>query len=121
MLGPVPCHDCRTPLTWDGKRWTEGGEPHRCPRRLCMTAADAAEWKRLNDLLPSSNRAPSPCADCDIRFAVEMRLERRCDGWPEPETGGSPWKRTAEERQQMARLRWRESKKRIRQRARAVA
>lgn len=87
----------------------------------CMDPAEAAEWERANRLLPSSNRAADPCEDCTVRFAVEMKLAGRCDSWPTIPVGGRPWSRTADERRQMARRRWRESKQRIRERARAVA
>jgi len=58
-----------------------------------MDAESAAGWERNNRLLPPSNRALSPCEDCTVRFAVEMRLAGRCDGWPEDRFDGRPWSR----------------------------
>jgi len=86
----------------------------------CMTTEDAAEWRQHNERLVARNmRALSPCEDCTVRFAVEMRLAGRCDGWPEDRPDGRPWSRSADERQEMARRRWRESKQRTRSRATA--
>jgi hypothetical protein len=57
----------------------------------CMEPHEAAEWERLNMILPEKNRAAEPCEDCTIRFAVEMRLAGRCTGWPPTETRPPLW------------------------------
>lgn len=51
-------------------------------RPACMDGREFADWQQTNELLPRGNRAVDPCEDCTIRFAIEMRLARRCDGWP---------------------------------------
>ena len=87
----------------------------------CMDPPEAAEWQRLNDILPVSNRAADPCEDCTIRFAVEMRLVGRCDSWPTTPVGGRPWSRSGDMTQERRREQWREAQWRRRQRARATA
>lgn len=87
--------------------------------RPCMDADDWDDWEALNRrLLAADERAQSPCEDCTVRYAVEMRLLGRCDGWPADRPEGRPWKRTADERRARLRASWRESK--ARQRARAM-
>ena len=87
----------------------------------CMTPDEAAEWAHWNATLPPSQRAADPCEDCTVRFAVEMRLAGRCDGWPTTPVGGRPWTPAADERQEHRRAQWREASQRKRMRARAVA
>lgn len=79
-----------------------------------MTPEDWAEWQAHNAALAKVNRSDTPCSDCTVRFAILMRLEGRCDGWPIADDGGRPWARTADERQRRDRERWRESKRRRR-------
>jgi hypothetical protein len=82
----------------------------------CMEPHEAAEWERLNMILPEKNRAAEPCEDCTIRFAVEMRLAGRCTGWPTVNLGGKPRSpRSPEERVEARRRTWRMSKARRRQ------
>lgn len=40
VLGPVPCKDCRLPITWNGKRWCDpDGWRHYCFPELKRRAA----------------------------------------------------------------------------------
>ena len=87
----------------------------------CMDPPEAAEWQRLNDILPPVNRAADPCEDCTVRFAVQMRLVGRCDSWPYDRVGGRPWSPSADDRQERRREQWRDAQFRRRQRARATA
>ena len=50
-----------------------------------MDPAEYALWGRANDAI-SRHPAGSPCHDCPMSFALEMRAEGRCDGEP-AETG----------------------------------
>jgi hypothetical protein len=53
-----------------------------------MSADDFADWTAKNLAIYSlTDRAPSPCYDCTLSFALEMRAEGRCDGHP----GGLPY------------------------------
>lgn len=51
------------------------------PRRPCMDDDDYAEWTHHNRLAKADGVA-SPCADCLLPFALEMRGLGRCDGTP---------------------------------------
>ena len=46
-----------------------------------MDGQEYEDWVALNRLAGPAN-ALSPCADCSLGFAVEMRLEGRCDSRP---------------------------------------
>lgn len=53
-----------------------------------MSDTDFADWTAKNDAIYSmTDRAPSPCHDCTLAFAIEMRAEGMCDGHP----GGKPY------------------------------
>jgi hypothetical protein len=83
----------------------------------CMTAAEWVGWRRHNDHA-QSNRAPSPCFDCPLGFAADMRAIGMCDGKPD----GVP-----EEDDEMVpaslarRVQWREASRRHRARAQGAA
>lgn len=47
----------------------------------CMDGREYAEWQAHNQRL-AQWVAPTPCHDCIAAFAVEMRMEGRCDGHP---------------------------------------
>lgn len=47
----------------------------------CMEEREYAEWQAHNQRL-AQWVAPTPCHDCIASFAVEMRMEGRCDGHP---------------------------------------
>ena len=49
----------------------------------CMDPAEYALWSRANAALKFRE---TPCHDCPMSFALEMRAEGRCDGEP-AETG----------------------------------
>jgi hypothetical protein len=51
----------------------------------CMTLEEFELWCAAN-ARAGSQRAPSPCSDCPLSFAIEMRAEDRCNGEP----GGEP-------------------------------
>lgn len=55
-------------------------------RMACMTEEEWEEWKRSNDskILSYNHRAGSPCHDCTVEFAQEMRSRDMCDGEPGP-------------------------------------
>lgn len=84
-----------------------------------MTPDEWAAWQAHNAGLAKVNRSETPCSDCTVRFAVLMRLEGRCDGWPVADDGGRPWSRSPGERQALRRAQWRASKQRRREAARA--
>lgn len=86
-----------------------------------MDPGEWAEWSRLNDIQPRANRAESPCEDCTVRFAVQMRLAGRCDGWPTVPVGGRPVVPVEDSGQERRRRQWREAqeRRRLRERARA--
>ena len=87
----------------------------------CMTPDEAAEWAHWNATLPPSQRAADPCEDCTVRFAVLMRLERRCDGWPTVPVGGRPVVPVQDVGQERRRRQWREAQERQRMRRRVTA
>lgn len=89
--------------------------------KACMDASEWAEWQRLNLLQPTANRAASPCEDCTVRFAVEMRLARRCDGWPTVPVGGRPVEPVQDSGRERLRRQWREAQQRQRDRRRVTA
>lgn len=89
--------------------------------KACMTPDEWAEWSRLNDIQPAANRATDPCEDCTVRFAVLMRLERRCDGWPTVPVGGRPIVPVQDVGQDRRRRQWREAQERRRMRLRVTA
>ena len=47
----------------------------------CMDAEEFEVWTYWNRMSGPAN-AKSPCTDCSLGFAVEMRAEGRCDGRP---------------------------------------
>lgn len=48
-----------------------------------MTDAEWAGWSTANDTMTWPNvRASSPCRDCTLGFAAEMRARDLCDGTP---------------------------------------
>lgn len=47
---------------------------------LCMDADELAAWRTANAKCNPRHRAPRPCFDCPVAFAVAMRLEGRCNG-----------------------------------------
>lgn len=47
---------------------------------LCMTPDELAAWEDANSVL--SSPAPSPCQDCPLAFAAQMRAEGCCNGEP---------------------------------------
>lgn len=53
-------------------------------RPACMSDEEWALWQRSNsEWMPwPKMQAKSPCADCRVEFAREMRDEERCDGEP---------------------------------------
>lgn len=64
-----------------------GGRPSNASRApgfvpLCMVGDDLARWTALSEKLPAAQRPPSPCSDCRLAFAVEMRAIDRCNGSP---------------------------------------
>ena len=59
-----------------------GGPPGLRNRPPCMMPGELARWSEANLLFVGSRRALSPCLDCTPTFAVEMRLEGRCNGTP---------------------------------------
>jgi len=109
VLGPAPCHACRTPLVWTPRGWLErDGAAHRCARVLCMTDAEWAAWDAANRMLTGRRKAGRPCLDCPLPFAETMRAVYRCNGTPGRSSG---FMGNAQERR---RTQWRESKRRKR-------
>lgn len=50
---------------------------------LCMDADELADWHALNSRNSNrSERAATPCDDCLLGFAAEMRAQGRCNGTP---------------------------------------
>lgn len=51
---------------------------------LCMDPDELAEWHRRNETAASyvGGRAATPCEDCLLAFALEMRAIKRCNGTP---------------------------------------
>lgn len=84
-------------------------------RPACMDGREFADWQETNALLPRSNRAADPCEDCTVRFAIEMRLAGRCDGWPYDRPPGRPWALSPDEAQRRRRESWRAYKARRRE------
>lgn len=94
--------------------------------RPCMTADEARLWDAANRYMV--HRAASPCDDCPLAFAREMRALGCCDGVPGPKVGrpsmgavrrriGGPHANrypTEEERLAARRRSWREYKARKR-------
>ena len=54
-------------------------------KRACMDPTEYALWSRANAALKFRE---TPCHDCPMSFALEMRAEGRCDG--EPAATGRP-------------------------------
>lgn len=49
----------------------------------CMADDEYAGWQEMNrQVTRLSDRAPRPCADCMLGYAVEMRSLSRCNGTP---------------------------------------
>ena len=46
----------------------------------CMDERELAAWTEMNER--TSNPRATPCADCLIGFALEMRDIHRCNGTP---------------------------------------
>lgn len=46
-----------------------------------MSESEYAAWVESNQRI-AWNRAASPCDDCIVSFALEMRAQDRCDGTP---------------------------------------
>jgi hypothetical protein len=118
VLGPVPCHDCRSPLTWDGRRWTIDGREHRCTRPLCMTPDEWVAWKAANDMITGRRRAASPCTDCTVAFSLTQRAINRCNGVPgvTRPLRPQPVSAAVERRREL----WREAQRRRRERMAAA-
>lgn len=51
------------------------------PRRPCMDEEEYEAWSAHNRMANAA-AAESPCADCLIGYAIEMRTEGRCNGRP---------------------------------------
>ena len=51
---------------------------------LCMSANELADWQGSNDRTPDCGglRAVSPCTDCTLGYAAEMRELDKCNGVP---------------------------------------
>jgi hypothetical protein len=90
------------------------------PRRhpACMTEAEHMLWERANRV--ADKRAESPCWDCPMAWAEQMRALDACDGTPgQTRKPGRPWKvRRPPGRPRLPdtkrRIQWRESKRRMR-------
>ncbi|MGO9178740.1 MAG: hypothetical protein ACLQBX_17835 [Candidatus Limnocylindrales bacterium] len=60
-----------------------GREPPGLPHRpACMTGGELVGWSETNALFGGSLRPASPCEDCTLAFAEEMRVEGHCNGMP---------------------------------------
>jgi len=69
---------------WCKRREAPGALP---PPPACMTAQEFALWRAANRKLKSgTSAAKSPCFDCPLGFAADMRTIGMCDGQP----GGVP-------------------------------
>jgi len=77
-------------------------------RPACMDAAEWAAWSETNDGRTPGLRvvlgAASPCHDCTLAFALEMRADGRCDGTP---LATRPHVLTDDERVNRRRAQWR--------------
>jgi hypothetical protein len=48
----------------------------------CMEPDELAAWGEMNGRVRGSGQAQSPCTDCRLAFAIEMRAIGRCNGTP---------------------------------------
>jgi hypothetical protein len=55
------------------------GRPGEPWAPACMSAAEYADWQRLNDLA-GTLKAALPCADCPLAWAHEQARAGRCNG-----------------------------------------
>lgn len=89
----------------------------------CMSADEQTDWDGFNRQVARPSR--SPCVDCFLAFATEMRAEGRCNGVPgrarprPPDVSVGVRGRTAldpEERHQRRLASWRKYRAKVRAR-----
>lgn len=82
-----------------------------------MSAAEYADWQRLNADLWGSYRINAPCKDCPVAWRREQQAQGCCNRRPV----GRPIKTTGDYAADRERARWRENSRRQREKRREQA